>query len=154
MTKKKIEAIATRLHQLEDEHEMLTADVVVQAARDPEDILHAEFEWDDSVAAERHRMSQARQLIRRVRLEVTTLNIKIAAPHYVAVTSPRPGYMALGRIKTEADLSRATIRGEIRRCIAAVERARAVADVLDLRDQMEDVLSRLLALKEVLDKAA
>lgn len=37
---------------------------VVGEARDPRNILHDVFEWDDTVAAEAYRIEQAKQLIR------------------------------------------------------------------------------------------
>jgi hypothetical protein len=37
---------------------------VVETARDPENILHPRFEWDDEKAGEQYRLLQARQLIR------------------------------------------------------------------------------------------
>lgn len=48
------------------------ADVLADA-RDKKSPLHAYFEWDDSVAAESHRLMQASALIRRVRVEVIAL---------------------------------------------------------------------------------
>lgn len=43
---------------------------VVEAARDPANILHHEFEWDDTKAAEGYRLAQAGILIRRVKLHI------------------------------------------------------------------------------------
>lgn len=37
---------------------------VVNEARNPENILHRAFEWDDTVAAEAYRLEQAKELIR------------------------------------------------------------------------------------------
>jgi hypothetical protein len=37
---------------------------VVETARDPENVLHPRFEWDDEKAGEQYRLLQARQLIR------------------------------------------------------------------------------------------
>lgn len=37
---------------------------VVEAARDPDNILHPRFEWNNTKAAEQYRLLQARQLIR------------------------------------------------------------------------------------------
>lgn len=54
------------------EHIRLTHDGVLRAAdvleyaRDPEAALHQRFEWDDTKAAEQHRLWQARELIRVV----------------------------------------------------------------------------------------
>ncbi len=37
---------------------------VVETAKDPDNILHDQFTWDDKEAAHQHRLQQARQLIR------------------------------------------------------------------------------------------
>ncbi len=44
----------------------LTALGVLDDARDPKSTLHSHFTWDDSEAAEAHRLHEARQLIRSV----------------------------------------------------------------------------------------
>lgn len=46
---------------------------VLADARDKKSPLHSYFEWDDSAAAEAHRLTQAAALIRRVRVEVITV---------------------------------------------------------------------------------
>lgn len=53
------------------EHGVLTAPVVVGVARDPGHPLHDRFEWDDTIAGERFREHQARELIRSVRIKYT-----------------------------------------------------------------------------------
>lgn len=51
-----------------NQHEKLTPAIVVDVARDPQHPLHHRFEWDDAVAAEKHRRDQAAQLIREVQI--------------------------------------------------------------------------------------
>lgn len=46
---------------------LLNPSHVVQAAQDPDSVLHAEFEWDDDEAAHAYRIAQAGALIRRVK---------------------------------------------------------------------------------------
>lgn len=53
---------------LRSEHGRLTPDLVVNAARPADGPLHDRFTWDDSEAAERYRLDEARQLIRSVRV--------------------------------------------------------------------------------------
>ncbi|MCA0425033.1 MAG: hypothetical protein LCH61_17250 [Proteobacteria bacterium] len=48
------------------EHGELTPEDVVADARNPNSPLHQFFEWDDSEAAQQHRLGQARGLIRAV----------------------------------------------------------------------------------------
>jgi hypothetical protein len=56
------------LQEIYQERGRLTAHDVLEEARVPGHPLHSRFEWDDSVAAERYRLDQARQLIREVKI--------------------------------------------------------------------------------------
>jgi hypothetical protein len=49
----------------------LTTKSVVAASRSEKAVLHDCFEWDDSIAAERHREEQARAIITSIRVVVT-----------------------------------------------------------------------------------
>lgn len=65
---------------------------VVEAARDPESPLHPEFEWDDTDAAEKWRLYQARNLINVVVRYVDAGHGKqIACRVYASLTSDRQG---------------------------------------------------------------
>lgn len=50
----------------------LTPESVVEEATDSDSPLHAAFTWDDSEAARKHRLNEARALIRSVRIHVRT----------------------------------------------------------------------------------
>lgn len=60
------EAVAQELLRLYEQHGKLTAELVVEAARDPDSPLHSAFTWDDAEAARERRLEQARSLIRSV----------------------------------------------------------------------------------------
>lgn len=56
---------------LEDMHSKgieVTPEAVVDASRDPKSPTHNEFEWDDTIAAEKYRCEQARLLIGHIRI--------------------------------------------------------------------------------------
>ena len=42
----------------------LTADLLLEKARDGSNVLHSAFEWRDGIAAEKYRLGQARQMIK------------------------------------------------------------------------------------------
>lgn len=46
----------------------VTPENLVELARDEKNILHDEFEWDDSIAGEKYRIQQARQMIANIRV--------------------------------------------------------------------------------------
>lgn len=56
------------LQHIYEEHGQLTPALVLDTARNPDHPLHPRFTWDDEAAAEAHRIDQARNLIRSVRV--------------------------------------------------------------------------------------
>jgi hypothetical protein len=56
------------LREIREEQGRLTPQSVVDAARPIDSELHSHFEWDDAIGAEMNRLSQARRLIRTVRV--------------------------------------------------------------------------------------
>lgn len=53
-----------QLELIRDKHGDLNDRIVVDEARNPKHPLHDRFEWDDSIAGEKYRLSQARELLR------------------------------------------------------------------------------------------
>jgi len=62
----------------------LTAETVVKAARNAKSPLHGEFVWDDTKAAHRYRLVQARTLVRSVKV---IKEGRVPTSHYVHVRS-------------------------------------------------------------------
>lgn len=54
----------------------LSQEVVLAQARSANSALHAHFEWDDGVAAEKHRLGQAGELIRSITVDVSRSNLE------------------------------------------------------------------------------
>lgn len=63
------DSLKAQLQGIYEQHGVLTADVVVQEATDPDHPLHHRFQWDDTEAARSWRLSQASELIRSVRIK-------------------------------------------------------------------------------------
>lgn len=130
------EQVRQRLSELESETGRLLPTEVVAAARDPESPLHGYFEWDDTAAAEQHRLHQARQLIRRVRIDVTVRDVPLSVVRYVRDPEPEANagsYRNILRVRSEEDAARATVIDEMARVAKAAKRAKAVAAVLGIK---------------------
>jgi hypothetical protein len=57
------QAIGERLMEITEENSgRLRPDDVVEDARDPRSPMHPHFEWDNNVAADKHRLNQAREI--------------------------------------------------------------------------------------------
>lgn len=128
----------------------ITPDAVIADAKDSRSPLHDQFEWDDSVAAHQYRLDQARALIRTVKCRVDIVSNTLAAPSYVR--DPRAGgesqgYVSIAKVATQADLARNVLRDEMGRVVAAMERARSIADVLGLTDDLDKLLAMIAEIK-------
>jgi hypothetical protein len=119
------EAVADALAKVATEDGMLKPEAVVNAARDEASPLHPCFTWDDSKAAEKQRLHEARLLIKCVRIECPETHR--SEPVYLSVrTDTAKGYMLASQIATADEWA-----GALARAREAVARAAACID--DLR---------------------
>lgn len=110
---------------------------VVQTARDPASPLHPLFEWDDAAAAAAHRLEQARNVIKRVRVEVTVHNVEMKIPAYLRdphANQQAGTYRHIAHIRTSEGQRRDSMVAELRRAKDAHRRAHNIALFLGARD--------------------
>lgn len=117
-------------------------DDVVEAAMDPASPLHGYFEWCQEKAAHAHRLDQARELIRSIKVLVVTKTRTIAAVGYVRRPDLPPdeqGYTSIARIRTDADLARAALIEEFSRASSALARAHRLAAAFSLEGEVKSL---------------
>src|SRR6185312_2039420 len=134
--------IVDTLRDLEQENGRLIPSDVVSAARDPESPLHSHFTWDDAEAAEQYRLDQARTLIRSVRVEITVRDVPLSVVGYVRdpeADANQAGYRNIMRLRSEEDAARAAVIDEMKRVSNAVRRAKTVAAVLGLAEDIDHI---------------
>jgi hypothetical protein len=137
---------AAAIRSLSDGEGYIEPAVVVEEARDPASILHDEFEWDDAVAAEQHRLDTARGLIRFVRLEVEIEETTVIAPYYVTDPTRPPRtqrYVELNRVARDREVAARVLSDELDRILAAIRRATNVAAVLGMSPELEAMLDEV-----------
>ncbi len=152
MTDEQKEKVAKRLARLEAKHGRLTPLMVVDDARDPKSPLHAEFEWDDSLAGEKWRQQQARVLIHSVRVETTIDETVVRQIAYVRdpnCESDEQGYVSVQRLKMDPKSAREALLYEIGRAESMFERAKEVAFVLGLESEVDSILTGIERLHDL-----
>lgn len=146
--------LVARLAALEKSNGTAEARALWQSAKAKTDPLHDAFEWDNNVCGDLYRDEQARRLIRSVTIEVINETRVISAPAYVRDPS-RPadeqGYKSITALRKDEDLSREVLVAEFKRAIACMERARTVAEALDLGNAVDDIVKQIDAMKRRLD---
>lgn len=129
--------IIAELKRIADANEgVLRPSDVVEAARVETSPLHSRFDWDDSEAAEKWRLHQARGLIRVTVEYIGTGEEKIPARVFVSLTTDRNedggGYRATAAVMADTDY-----------------RKQLLADALDEMQRFEKKYAELKELAEV-----
>lgn len=90
----------------------LTPEAVLERARTSNSALHEHFEWDDSAAAEKHRLGQAGELIRSIVIDVSRSNLSVTNIRaFVSVDQGgERSYISTARAMSDADLRRQVVR--------------------------------------------
>jgi hypothetical protein len=140
---------ARAIAALENEHGRVTAEALVQAASNPRHPLHHEFLWDDSKAAHKYRLEQARVIIASVRIVITHHHQRTSAVGYVRDPEAMPrqqGYVSIKRLQNEEENAMDALDYEIRRLQAILERCREIAEALKLIPEYDDAVASVLRL--------
>ena len=143
----KPEAIA-RIRKLEASDGTITPQAVLSDAKDPASPLHEHFEWDDSKAAHAHRINQARELIRSVRLVITNTESVVRRVAYVrdpAKPAHDPGYISTFQLRKSPNEARAALMAELARADNAMQRAKDVAFALGLEREIDAIIAAIEA---------
>lgn len=138
-------AVRERLQAIADRNGgRLTPQAVVEDARDESSPLNALFEWNVSKGFEKYLMDRARAVIRSVRIEVVRHEVAHKTPLFVRDPSAGPreqGYVSMRRLRTDADMARERVVAEFAAAGAALKRARAIAAVLGIGDEVDGVIN-------------
>lgn len=151
------QAIGEALAEISAEHgDELHPKDVVTAAASRKHPLHRHFEWDDAKAAQAHRLSQARAVIRSIRVvdEATGKS----PPAFLSVAAPSGGvaYRTAGDVQGSLELQLAVARQAERDLKAFDSRYKSLLEDLcsDLTPVRETIARRVQDLEEHEARAA
>lgn len=80
----------------------LDAASVVEEAESPDSPLHSHITWDDTIAASKRRLDEARKLIRSVKINITDVDGGLRQVNYFVSSKPA-AQAALGNDQAEID---------------------------------------------------
>lgn len=136
--------IAETVEQIEREQGVCHPAALVEAARPADSPLHPLFEWDDSEAARRYRVEQARRVIRTLR--VTVLDKRASGPAFVHVRRVTPEGVQDGYVTTARALLGPDRPGVLKDALSQLnglrrryEALEELADVWNALDRVEAV---------------
>ena len=124
---------------------VLRPENVVETARPPGSALHSFFTWDDSEAAEKWRLEEARTLIRTVTIVQVNSQKLFRTPVFVrdvTIPSGEQGYSDIRGI-TEMEAKMKTLSYELERAEGALNRAISIAEYFGIKDVLESIKEKL-----------
>jgi len=139
------------LQQIEAASGVLTPEAVIEAAKNPESVLHDAFTWDDTEAAHSFRLYQARKLISSVKVQINTESRTISTVFYVrdpSAAKDLQGYVSLNRLRNDEELAREALLQEFSRVASMLERARHLASALQMEAEIENLLTTVRSIHE------
>lgn len=136
-----------RVKALEDEHGTLTPDAIVADAKRKDSPLHDLIDWDRNKAAKSWWLECAREIIREVKLVITTQEVTMKAPYYVRDPDAKgQGYKSVVLLQRDPASARQALIDELQRASGVVARARELAVAFGLQGEMDDLLVRIVGL--------
>jgi hypothetical protein len=134
------------LKSLADDQGRIEPQGVVDVARDVNNVLHEDFEWDDDAASDAYRIEQARRLIRFVRLPVRYESRTIVAPFYI-VDPQREAktktYVATTVAAKSREMVAKVMTDEFDRITSSINRSFAIAAAFNQMQLFDDFLSNV-----------
>lgn len=88
---------------IEERDGSITAEAVVEFAKDPNTALHSKFTWDDKHASEQWRLWEARQLIRTIKVVVEIDQKEIVTHAFVHYDRSERGYISIARVLSDEE---------------------------------------------------
>ena len=128
------------LTRIYDETGSLDPQAVVDASRAEGAPLHGLFEWDDSVAAEKYRITQARFIIRNIVKDEKTDGPSVTVRKFVHVDA---GYMPIKAVMSNEELRKSLIESAFADMEAFRAKYRALSELAAVFDAMESIKAAL-----------
>ncbi len=138
------QAKADRLQWIyEDNGNQLEPESVVADAADPDSPLHDAFIWDDTEAAHKYRLDQARGLIRWVKYESKLVSHTVSVPKYVSYGTEQAdsGYESIEDVAKDVAKSEQVFMRELRAVQGHLERADSIGGSLGYDGKLKKAVS-------------
>lgn len=148
------EAIRSLLISLADAGR-LTPDEVLKRARPKDSPLHDIFEWNDSEAARKYRLNQARELISSFDISITINRVEVNVQQFVRdpnKSTEEQGYVSVTSIKSDSDEAREFVSRELSIAKTYVDKTERFAALLGLTKDIRSLSDQLSELSHSMRK--
>lgn len=121
---------------------------VVQEAENPESPIHAAIPWDDKIAAHKHRLQCARELLgglQLVRVRMADGSREVGRALYNIQRGEHRGYSSIAKVLGEPDLKAQVLLDSKRDLERCLQRYRHIVALSKYLPQLEDLIGQIQA---------
>lgn len=115
-----------------------TAEDILEAARDENSELHKCFEWDDSIAAEKYRLHQARLIVCNIVYKAEPTQPKIRTFMFV---DSQKSYVATDTIVTQADTYKEMLNRALRELECFRQKYQNLAELETIFEEIDKAIA-------------
>lgn len=148
--------VSKRINEIAKKHGgKITAEMVVDDAKNKKSPLHRLFQWDLSKAAMEHWLDRASVIIRSIKIEVVTTTKRVNITAYVRDPQKpptSPGYVSIEIISKSPEDAASVMAYEIRAAESAVRRCVHIGEALGLDGEARKALAGIVELREKINK--
>jgi hypothetical protein len=132
-----INKVVSELKEIEEVRGDITPTLIVESAKNKKSVLHKYFEWDDTTAANKFRISQASTLLRHIEVKV----IQNGEPYFVRVyeTLSRNNYDSSNKYKRFDSLSEINVAQIVKLCISDLNRVKNKLSALGFAESSKHI---------------
>jgi hypothetical protein len=143
------EEMEERAQALYDQNGIITADLVIEDAKNPSSPFHKAFEWDVKKAALTCWRETAREIIRNVSYIKIENGQEVRTLRFLHISGQEQGYQHVAVIKSNRDVAVETLVNEVQILANVLTRVKNVAWVLDLDSQVDELLQQAGVVRKV-----
>lgn len=133
-----------RIHALALERDSVDAEDVLTDAETAESPLHDYFEWEDSEAAHKYRVNQARYLLRSIVVTVTTNGEEHDARlTYNVIVKDKSTYVPIERVMTDKEIHEQVVEKALRQLRSWQRQYREVQELYHVVDAIQTALAQV-----------
>lgn len=135
----------------------ITPAEIVEHARNPDSLLHDQFDWDDPSAAHKNRLDVARGLIRSCKIEfrdsTTTVRTCAAFVRDPELDHKQQGYISTRKLKDNEDLAREALVAKFTQIATELRNARDLSIALGIGSEIEELERKIVGITDIIGDA-
>ena len=135
----KAQEVGEELERIREKHGKVNPEAIVEASRSKNSILHPYFDWDDAIAAEKHRKQQARHISNSLTCEVIIEGgeKKIIRAFINVKKNEESEYVPIEVVMKDEDLRRQMLDNALRELIGIKQKYQALKELSEIWDAID-----------------